>query len=228
VPEGGLGGSGMGRNDTLPISVPSGAYVVPADLVSGIGQGNTAAGHSILNKAFGSGPLGMPTMKGKSGFGGPKNLGRIGAMKMPKGSAIGSSVTNIKSPFQTGGGTMPPGQPVMLPWQAPPSMQAMSGAATLPTMQNAVQGINRLQAGGAAHTPIVAASGEHIIHPSVVLRIGKGNLKRGHDVLDKLMILLRKKHIKELQKLPPPVKRASGGRVPFLPDISTLLARLAA
>jgi hypothetical protein len=41
-----------------------------------------------------------------------------------------------------------------------------------------------------------------------VLHIGKGDLKRGHDVLDKLMIMLREKHANSLKALPGPVKRA--------------------
>jgi hypothetical protein len=167
-----LGGSGMGRTDTLPINVPSGAYVVPADIVSGIGHGNSAGGASILAKAFGTGPLGMPAMHAHGGFGGPKNI-RMGMMKMPKGSSTGS--------------------------------------------------VGFAEGGAPGHTPIVAASGEFVIHPDAVRAIGKGDVKRGHDVLDKLMIDLRKKHVKTLQKLPGPVKRASGGRVP---DISSLLARI--
>lgn len=37
-------GLGLGRADTVPASVPRGSYVLPADVVSGLGQGNTAAG----------------------------------------------------------------------------------------------------------------------------------------------------------------------------------------
>jgi hypothetical protein len=66
------------------------------------------------------------------------------------------------------------------------------------------------------HTPIVAASGEYVVHRDAVLRIGKWNghpddmhhaLRRGHDVLDKLVIQLREKHRKTLARLPGPVKR---------------------
>jgi hypothetical protein len=66
------------------------------------------------------------------------------------------------------------------------------------------------------HTPIVAASGEYVVGPEHVLRIGKWNghpddmhdaLRRGHDVLDKLIIDLREKHRKTLARLPGPVKR---------------------
>lgn len=37
-----------GRTDHLPMHVPSGAYVVPADIVSAIGEGNTDQGFAIL------------------------------------------------------------------------------------------------------------------------------------------------------------------------------------
>lgn len=39
-----------GRTDHLPMSVPSGAYVLPADIVSAMGEGNTVAGFKIAKK----------------------------------------------------------------------------------------------------------------------------------------------------------------------------------
>lgn len=39
-----------GRTDHLPIHVPHGAYVLPADIVSGMGQGNTLAGFKIARQ----------------------------------------------------------------------------------------------------------------------------------------------------------------------------------
>jgi len=47
-----------GRTDHLPINVPSGAYVIPADIVSAMGEGNTMAGFQILNDMFGIQQLG--------------------------------------------------------------------------------------------------------------------------------------------------------------------------
>lgn len=38
-----------GRTDHLPVHVPSGSYVVPADIVSAIGEGNTEHGFNILD-----------------------------------------------------------------------------------------------------------------------------------------------------------------------------------
>jgi len=42
-----------GRTDHLPINVPSGAYVIPADIISAMGEGNTMAGFQIANEVFG-------------------------------------------------------------------------------------------------------------------------------------------------------------------------------
>lgn len=38
-----------GRTDALPIDVPEGSYVIPADVVSALGQGNTAAGQKAVS-----------------------------------------------------------------------------------------------------------------------------------------------------------------------------------
>lgn len=55
-----------GRTDHLPMHVPSGSYVIPADITSGIGEGNTIAGFKHLRRLFegapyggGSGPYGQ-------------------------------------------------------------------------------------------------------------------------------------------------------------------------
>lgn len=58
-----------GRTDQHPITVASGSYVVPADVVSGLGQGNTMAGAKLLEQIIGAphmatggqvGPTGQP------------------------------------------------------------------------------------------------------------------------------------------------------------------------
>lgn len=41
-----------GRTDHLPMHVPSGSYVIPADIVSAMGEGNTASGFDIVRKMF--------------------------------------------------------------------------------------------------------------------------------------------------------------------------------
>lgn len=49
---GGLLSAVPGRTDLLEISVPSGSYVLPADIVSALGEGNTLAGTQILEEMF--------------------------------------------------------------------------------------------------------------------------------------------------------------------------------
>jgi len=47
-----------GRTDHLPMHVPSGSYVIPADIISAMGEGNTMAGFKVANQIFGEQPSG--------------------------------------------------------------------------------------------------------------------------------------------------------------------------
>jgi hypothetical protein len=69
-----------GRTDHLPMHVPSGSYVLPADLVSGYGQGNTIAGFRHMRRVFGGTPYG--------GKGGP-----YGSGNGPYGEALAHKAT---------------------------------------------------------------------------------------------------------------------------------------
>lgn len=53
VVTGAMRGTTGGRADALPVDVPEGAYVVPADIVAALGGGNSEAGHSRLEKMYG-------------------------------------------------------------------------------------------------------------------------------------------------------------------------------
>lgn len=62
-----------GRTDKLPISVKGGAYVLPADHVSALGQNNSLAGAEIVNRMFKMGPYGStPTKLRGTGVSAPK------------------------------------------------------------------------------------------------------------------------------------------------------------
>lgn len=50
---GAITGATGGRTDALPIDVPAGAFVLPADVVSALGEGNTLAGNRAIEKMFG-------------------------------------------------------------------------------------------------------------------------------------------------------------------------------
>jgi hypothetical protein len=115
-----------GRTDHLPMHVPSGSYVIPADIISAMGEGNTMAGFKIMTditKMYGG---------------------------LPKA-------------FANGG---------------------MTGE----------------------NVPIVAAGGEYVIPPEVVINIGKGDMEIGHTELDEFVKKMRAKTVDTLKKLPPPKK----------------------
>lgn len=59
-----------GRTDRLPRSVPADSFVMPADVVSGLGQNNTAAGAKILDGILSSGPYGTPLPRSRRATGG--------------------------------------------------------------------------------------------------------------------------------------------------------------
>lgn len=63
-----------GRTDQLKVSPLSGSFVVPADVVSGLGEGNSLAGARILQEEFQTGPYGVPL---------PKIAGRTSAPRAP-------------------------------------------------------------------------------------------------------------------------------------------------
>ena len=52
VTVGSVSGKTGGREDALKVSVPAGSYVVPADVVAALGEGNSAAGFAKLEKQF--------------------------------------------------------------------------------------------------------------------------------------------------------------------------------
>lgn len=54
--------------------------------------------------------------------------------------------------------------------------------------------------------PCVVAGGEYILSPEEVEYFGDGDLQAGHKALDDFVKRQRAKHIKVLQKLPPPAK----------------------
>ncbi len=134
-----------GRTDQLNKLVPAGAYVIPADVVSGIGEGNTMAGANVLQRAMSTGPHGIPL---------PNVRGQMGPPRAPA------------------------------PYHEP---RAQGGATS-------------------GHVPVVLAGGEYLVHPEDVKRIGNGDVKKGHRILDAFCLHARKQTINQMKKLKGPVK----------------------
>lgn len=101
-----------GRTDHLPLSVSSGSYVVPADIVSGLGQGNTEAGHQVLGKMFKSGPFGGPAASIPKG-----HAPKLGKMPTPPNLGFGSSSSSTKTTTFAAGG-QPEGSGQLVPIMA--------------------------------------------------------------------------------------------------------------
>ena len=82
-----------GRTDHVPLTVPNGSYVLPADHVSHVGQGNTMAGFARLNKMFplshGHGAPHPSAPHAPHQGGGEPNLGKLGLVAA--GGVIGPS-----------------------------------------------------------------------------------------------------------------------------------------
>ncbi len=63
-----------GRTDHLPMHVPSGSYVIPADIISAMGEGNTIAGFKHMRRIFSGMPYGQragPYGQGAGPYGEP-------------------------------------------------------------------------------------------------------------------------------------------------------------
>lgn len=74
-----------GRTDHLPTHVPSGSYVIPADIVSSLGEGNTMAGFKNIRRMFSGAPYGA----------GMAPYGQTGGMYGQTGHAAGGAVQNV-------------------------------------------------------------------------------------------------------------------------------------
>lgn len=66
-PGGLINSTTAGRTDRLPLSVATNSYVMPADVVSGLGQGNTLAGAKTLEMALKVGPYGTALPRSHGG-----------------------------------------------------------------------------------------------------------------------------------------------------------------
>ncbi len=143
-----------GRTDKISMNVRGGSYILPASIVSGIGQGNSMAGASILNKFFKMSPYGAAA-------------GNIGTPRVNYGKTMNMRLPAVKQPkFAEGGQEEGPGENV----------------------------------------PIVAAGAEFIVPPHVVQRLGGGNMKQGHAILDEFVSHMRQKTINDMKNEKPPKK----------------------
>lgn len=106
-----------GRTDHLPMHVPSGSYVIPADIVSASGEGNTMAGFKIMRRTFGGAPYaGSESVYNQSGT--PYNeplpgKAEGGVATVPIVAAGGEHVISPEEVVAIGGGDLETGHRVL-------------------------------------------------------------------------------------------------------------------
>jgi hypothetical protein len=93
-----------GRTDHLPMHVPSGAYVLPADIVSSLGEGNTMAGFRAVKLMFKDAPQG--------GYAEGGNVGN----PVPIVAAGGEYVLSPDEVMWAGGGNLDVGHKALDEW----------------------------------------------------------------------------------------------------------------
>ena len=109
-----------GRTDHLPTHVESGSYVIPADIVSAHGEGNTLAGFKVLRRVFEGLPYGD---KGTLPYGGKGlpyvphaakggQIGKVGS-PVPVVLAGGEYVLTPQQVMAAGDGDMDTGHKVL-------------------------------------------------------------------------------------------------------------------
>jgi hypothetical protein len=102
-----------GRTDHLPMHVPSGSYVIPADIVSAAGEGNTLAGFRVMRRIFGGSPYGgkqEPYGQSPSPYNEPlPGKAEGGTATVPIVAAGGEHVVSPEEVMSLGGGDMEAG-----------------------------------------------------------------------------------------------------------------------
>lgn len=102
-----------GRTDHLPMHVPAGSYVIPADIISAMGEGNTMAGFKVANTIFSPVPnmTGTPGSDAQLGLPGKAEGGPVAAV--PIVAAGGEYVIDPKDVARLGNGDMDHGHLIL-------------------------------------------------------------------------------------------------------------------
>ena len=193
VYSGAIKSSVAGRTDHLPMHVPSGAYVIPADIISAMGEGNTLAGFKVANSIF------SQPFYGSRGMAGGANP--YIPTKAPYGTGRGQPYDKAPLPYGSSPPASLPERRIAFSKALPPAPGPLGTTSTTTTQPGSYM---RASGGEVDAVPIVAAGGEYVISPDDVTNLGKGSMDDGHRILDEFVKRMRSKTIKTLQKLPGP------------------------
>jgi len=172
-----------GRVDRIPMRARTGSFVIPADAVSGLGEGNTMAGAKMWGQMLTHSVTGGAAPGMRRGAA-PRVVGGIGR-------------TNITGP---GSRVPPPPKAVIAPPQKVPFQDLPVSSKGLP---------HGFAFGGQVNddtTPIVTAGGEMIVDPEIITALGDGDPDRGVDIMHKSIAGIRKQVQAFNKTLPDPSK----------------------
>lgn len=133
-------------------------------------------------------------------------LNGLSQLKLMFGSPWGAQKTPYGAPapeLKVGKGIRIPEPPPM--HFTPPNFYPQGMSAENPALAE------RSKFGGAARgpqaaVPINASGGEFVIQPAEVARIGDGNIDKGHMILDKYVLTLKKQAADTIRRLPGPAQ----------------------
>ena len=176
-----INSSVAGRSDRIPMRARTGSFVIPADVVSGLGEGNTMAGAKMWGQLLTHSVTGAAAAGMRKGAA-PALKGGIG-----RGSVSGP-----------GSRVPPPPKAAIAPPQKVPYQNLPVSSKGLPhgfadggaLWQHAVE-----PSMDDDTTPIVTAGGEMIVDPEIITALGGGDFKVGTDILCKSIEGVRKQVI---------------------------------
>lgn len=166
-----------GRTDKINLAVKPGSYVVPADVTSIIGEGNTLAGTAVLKAMFG-----------------PEEL--TGKVKPAEGH---------RSPKQEELTRVRPGRLLEMTGQHIPGPGGMTSQEQQHVFADGGDAPEEPDPRTQGKADVVVAGGEYIISPERIQQFF-GNLTHGHRSLDNMVMEVRNREIKRLKNAPPPKK----------------------
>jgi len=121
-----LYGATGGRADKVPATARSGSHVLPADIVSHMGQGNTNAGLKALERMFKTGPYGVGMPRRRADGGG------VGSDEIPVMLSDGEFVVPPEVVAELGAGDVALGHDVIDAWIMDERKRAIDTIAALP------------------------------------------------------------------------------------------------
>ncbi|HEY1806005.1 MAG TPA: hypothetical protein VGG45_16145 [Terracidiphilus sp.] len=213
-PGGFIASDTSGRTDRLPMSVAADSFVVPADVVSGLGQGNSLAGARMMNEIIGSpAPYGAGAAPHGRGHNIP-NPPRAESQSSQTPSSVGGAPPQFAgSPASTSPAPVSSSVPIQA--LSDSALQSMGPQVNASDLVTQLPDIGYSRGGREPLSDVILAGGEMVVHRNDVEKIGhrmrklgkskaRTDLAAGHEAMRELVSRVRKHQMKFLKSAPEP------------------------